>query len=640
MAGWSSSKIAAYRSAYLNFTSHVRINSKEIGECALGETRYDAQKIMLNGIFNGLGEDIHDFTIGKSRQLGISTESRAFTLFWAGMHTGLKGYFVTYESKSLAEAQLELRQMTESLPSKLGFPKVVWNRDRGLIQHGAGKESVIMFAAAGTKESNRSGKLGVGSGINFVHATELSLWVSEQQLEAFINGLAENFENRLYIWESTGRGFDNVFPQLWSNAKADDTRKRTIFLGWWSKETQRIERSDPAYDKYGSPFLTGREAERIKSVKDLYGYDILPEQLAWYRRKMDPALSSLSSDSSALDEDPLKTQEQPWTEVEMFLETGASFFSAERLNQQQRDNVSRPTSVWEYEFGPEFTDTKISPARSVRTIQLKVWEEPVSRDGVYIISGDPAGGSSEKGDRSCVQVNRAYADGVDQVAEFASKMVGTQHFAWVIATLLGQYLAQGNEIYFILEINGPGEAVLIELKNLKKLVEQGYLRDEAEDRGFANIFRKVKQFYWSRADALRPSTQTIHFKTNSSTKKPLMERFRDFAHSGALRLRSHALVSEMRTVTVDGDAVSASAGKNDDRVIGEALGVRMWEDRIRNRMSQQRRTRATEESKATLSLIDMHEMFSQYQMGSFFGAKQGLRRAASVAAARNKWRGR
>jgi hypothetical protein len=640
MAGWSPSKVDAYRKQYIQFTNHIQVNSKEDGTIVLGENRYNSQRIMLNGIFTGLSQGKNDFKIGKSRQLGCSTESRAFTLFWAGMHPGQKGYFVTYEGPSLAEARLELEQMTDSLPSSFGFPKVVWNRDRGLIRHGPSKESVIMFAAAGTKENSRAGKLGVGSGISFVHATELSLWVSERQLEAFVNSLAENNPNRLYIWESTGRGFDNVFPQIWENAKADSTRQVTIFLGWWSKETQMIPRDDPAFAKYGNPELTQKEADRIRAVRDMYGQEITIEQLAWYRRRMDPSMSSLSADASALDEDPLKVQEQPFTEIEMFLETGTTFFSAERLNQQIRDNVLRPVSVWEYEFGVEFPDTKVRAALSARSIQLKVWEEPCDRDAVYVVSGDPAGGSSEKGDRSCVQVNRCYADGIDQVAEFASKMVGTQHFAWVIATLLGQYLANGNEIYFILEVNGPGEAVLMELKNLKTLVEKGYLREEANDRGFGNIFRKVKQFYWSRADALRPSASTVHFKTTAQTKRPLMDRFRDFVHSGALKLRSQALVTEMRTVTIDGDAVSASAGHNDDRVIGEALAVRMWEDRVRNGLSKQRRTRATEENKEVLTLTDRAEMFSQYQLGSFFAARQSARMSAARSAAQRKWRGR
>src|SRR5262249_6223744 len=152
---------------------------------------------------------------------------------------------------------------------------------------------------------------------------------------------------------------------------------------------------------------------------------------------------------------------------------------------------------------------------------------------------------------------RAYADGVDQVAEFASKLVGTQHFAWVLATLLGQYFAHGNEVYFILEVNGTGEAVLKEMKALKNLLERGYLRDEAEQRGFSNMLRKVKNFYWTRADALLPSHSTIHFKTYANTKKPLLERFKDFVHSGMVRLRSRALITEMRTTTVDGDKVGA-----------------------------------------------------------------------------------
>ena len=608
----------------------------------LGQNLYMAQKRFLDGVYGGLSQGIHDFKIGKSRQLGISTQSRALTLFWTGLHPGMRGYFVTYEAKSLIEAQLELRQMTESLPSSLGFPRVSWNRDRGLVHHGAGKESVIMFAAAGTKESKKSGsggKLGVGAGINFVHATEVSLWVSKTQYEAFINGLSELAENRLYIWESTGRGY-NLWEEIWRGAKNDERRQKTIFIGWWAKEEQQIARDDPDFEKYGMPLPTQRELERIHSVKEKYGYLVQPEQLAWYRRRMDPAFAAISIDAMELEEDPLKVQEQPWDEDEMFMESGSTFFAADRLTHQTKNYVCSPVSMWAYTFGAEFPDTKIVKPVNLSQLQLKIWEEPVDKDGVYIISADPSGGANEKSDLSCAQINRAYADGLDQVAEFAARGVGTQQFAWVLASLMGYYLAKGNDIYFILEINGTGEAVLKELRVLKNLIETGYLRDAAAEAGIQYIFRNVKQFMWTRADALHPSSSTIHWKTSYANKKPMMERFRDFVHSALVHIRSHALIDEMRTVRMDGDSIGASGNLNDDRVIAEALAVRCWEDRVRNRMSNQSRTRKAEEAKKSLTIREMSEMFSEHMLGNFFVAKRVARRNEARVNARKNWRGR
>jgi hypothetical protein len=632
---WTPAKTATFRRQFERFLGHISISSKELGNVCLGDHLYDAQNRLLDAIFAGLADDVHDFKIGKSRQLGITTLSRALTLFWAGVHPGLRGYFVTYDGKALEEARIELRQMADSLPPSLGFPKFRASRDRWVLEN----DTVIMFAAAGTKRNASTGTLGRGSGINFVHASEVSSWGSDEQIESFRNGLAMDFPDRFYLWESTARGY-NLWHQMWENAKEDTTRQRTIFLGWWTKNNQRIPRKDEAFAKYGEPLPTDKELERIHEVRKHYGYLIQPEQLAWYRRQMDPALTSLSADAAALDEDPMRVQENPWTEWEMFQATGSTFFSAERLTLQQREFVRAPKTLWQYDFGTEFTDTTIRSAESVRSIELKVWDEPEEKNAVYIVSADPAGGASEHGDRSCVHVARAFADGLDQVAEYAWTQVGTQHFAWVIASLLGHYTSSGNDVYFILEINGPGEAVLKEMRALKAIIERGYLRPVADEMGLTNILSNVKNFFWSRADALHPSNNTVHWKTSFANKKPIMERLRDFVHSGLIHIRSAGLVDELRTMTQDGDSVEAAGGKNDDRVIAAALAVRCWEDRVRIKMSNARRTRAAEDAKQSLTMAEMTTLFMEHQMDGFFAAKRGQRAAVARVASRQKWRER
>ena len=94
MSGWNAAKVVEFRSAFLEFANHVTINSKELGTIVLGEHIYTAQRLLLDGICRALSADIHDVKIGKSRQLGVSTFSRALTTFWAGMHDGLRGYMV------------------------------------------------------------------------------------------------------------------------------------------------------------------------------------------------------------------------------------------------------------------------------------------------------------------------------------------------------------------------------------------------------------------------------------------------------------------------------------------------------------------------------------------------------------------
>ena len=74
------------------------------------------------------------------------------------------------------------------------------------------------------------------------------------------------------------------------------------------------------------------------------------------------------------------------------------------------------------------------------------------------MAADVAFGHSEYNDRSAVQVLRCFADGIDQVAEYAWPLIDSRQFAWVIASLEGWYAGDKSEVYRIIEINGPGEA--------------------------------------------------------------------------------------------------------------------------------------------------------------------------------------
>ena len=53
---------------------------------------------------------------------------------------------------------------------------------------------------------------------------------------------------------------------------------------------------------------------------------------------------------------------------------------------------------------------------------------------------------------------------MEQVAAFATSELNTYQFAWVIAHLAGAY----KNSTLNLEVNGPGQAVINELKNLKR----------------------------------------------------------------------------------------------------------------------------------------------------------------------------
>jgi hypothetical protein len=123
---------------------------------------------------------------------------------------------------------------------------------------------------------------------------------------------------------------------------------------------------------------------------------------------------------------------------------------------------------------------RVYPAANNRSIELKVWEEP-EEGSVYVVAVDPAYGANEHNDRSAIEIFKCYADGIDQVAEYASPLVRTDQFAWVIAMLMGWYGCGDNEVRYILEINGPGSAVFNELKSLRRQVENVHRKGEMDE---------------------------------------------------------------------------------------------------------------------------------------------------------------
>lgn len=629
---WTPEKTATFRAAFFDFLKYVRIDSKDIGGGAvLGDHIYEAQIRFLDGVFDALSNDIHDIKCLKSRQLGISTLSRALTLFWVGMHDGLRGAMVFDTNSNKEAARRELEAMIDSLPPEVEFPRVKYrNRDGIGLQNG----STILFMAAGVKKGKQGGGLGRSTGLNFVHASEVSSWENEEGIESFKQALSETFPNRLFLWESTGRGF-NIWHDLWQEAKADDLNQRAIFIGWWAKQNQRIRRGTPAFERYGTPELSDEEKKKIAEVKKLYDFDIDMEQIAWYRRRQDPTVQ-VDEEGTRVDKSggEYLGQEQPFTEIDCFLMTGSNFFPSDRLSEIAQGIKQTRFKAYEIFTGTEFIYTKIYDATSLSRTHLKIWEEPVD-DGVYVVAADPAFGHDEFSDRYAIQVLRCYADGVDQVAEYAFTQIQTYQFAWIIGAICGYY----KNCLMILELNGPGEAVWNEWRTLKATTGRTYLATQAEERGLKNVFVNVRDYIYTRADSMS-NGHVWHFKTTGSLKESIMERLRDFVMNGQLRMKSMETLEEMRSVVREGASIKAEGKKKDDRVIALALGCRAWEEKMRRSLIAQGRTREFEAAKKRVSFNDQYKMFSHSMMTSFFEKKQTARRQAAAIARRQAWRNR
>jgi hypothetical protein len=542
------------------------------------------------------------------------------------MHRGLRVALVFDTESNKEDARKEIELLLSRLPDSHRISTTNHNRNQLDLANG----SRISYFVAGIKKSKGSGGLGRSRGINCAANTECSSWADIEGLRSYQRSLAEEFHDRLYIWESTARGFGNIFYDLWEEAKADDITKKAIFIGWWAKEIYSIEKGTPLFERYGTAPITEDERRRIDLVKQRHGHTVTIEQLAWYRHKYDPNRGDDGSDYVGQD---IIQQELPWTEEEAFLLSGSQFFPSEKLTEARKEAGKLKVSGYNYYMTEEFISTVIEPAKVSRRAWLKVWDEP-DPAGVYVIGCDPAFGSSEDSYNHCAQVLRCYADGVEQVAEFCTSEPDTRQFAWVITHLCGAYA----NCRFLLELNGPGHAVWTEIKSLRQLISMGYLREAAEEKGLTSIFRNVREYVWAKEDSLNKNPSAFHWETNTKRKVQIFERLKALFNTGQVIIKSTECIREMQKVVRDGDSIKGEGVAKYDRVMAMCLAVRAWEDGERRRLTSEGRTKEIEAKRREFSVHDLQKIWSEGLVANFFNEQRtDMLRAKARARRGGRW---
>lgn len=615
--GWNEIKVTAIKAGFYEFLESVVINSKESGVTRLSDRIYRAQTMFYDGVFNALSEDVHDIYVLKSRQLGLSTSIRPLLIFWAGIHEGLQGAMVYDTAFNTGRARREVIGIIKGLPARLHFPPIVEDNRDGIVLEGG---SQILFMAAGVKNARAGGGLGRSIGLNFAHCSEISSWVNDEGITSFRQSLSDTYPDRLYVWESTARGY-NVWYKLWREAKADDLGSKPLFFGWWAKDSQKIERGSNEFKKYGVAPPTQSEDSRTHAVADMYGWKVTREQLAWYRKKTDPAQEREDGDP----EDSNLVQEQPWTEDEAFQQTGSNFFESSKLVETMARIAAMPRAqAFRFIPGLDFVSSEVFPARHRREMELRIWEEPAA-DSMYVVAGDPAFGHNEHNNNSAAQVMRCYADGIDQVAEYATASIQPHQFSWLLWTLVGYYGSRpGSTVLTICELNGPGEEVWRQYRQTQTLVQQGYLRARAKDKGIADIFNNARNYVYQRSDSMGAG-HNYQWKTSTQIKIQIMEALRNYWHNGVLNVRSADACEEAKTITRNGDSIGAEGLDRDDRIFSLALGVRAWEEKIRRGMVAGNRTREAEVARLAISIEDQHQLWQRNTLDMFFKSKEAAR---------------
>lgn len=547
---------------FYNFCSQLQIETKEQGLKKMGNL-LGSQTYVMNEVKKGLDEGVHFFVILKGRQLGITTISLALDLYWHFTHPGLQGTLTTDTEENRDMFRSTLAMYMDGLPKEYRIPLVAHNRNQLSLKN----RSRLFYQVAGLRAK---GSLGRGKAITYLHGTETSSWGDEEGLASLLASLAETNPDRLYLFESTARGF-NMFHDMYTTAKRARTQ-RAIFCGWWRNELYSLDPNGNTYKVYWDGKLTGEEKEWVKDIKKLYDFEINSRQIAWWRWKL----------YEGIKDDSLMYQEFPPTEDYAFIMTGTSFFSNARCTDAVKALKKKHCDFYRYSFGVNFQDTQVLKSTD-RLASLKIWEEPVDT-AYYVIGADPAYGSSDWADRFCIQVYRVYADGMEQVAAFATSEMNTYQFAWVIAHLAGAY----KNSTLNLEVNGPGQAVINELKNLKR---QAANMGSALGKDLMDVYANMQNYIWRRNDTLGGMSNSIGWLTTSATKERMLTYMKDFFERGMMEINDMDTIEEMKTLVRNNGSIEASGRNKDDRVIASALAAAAFAEQVQPRLIAQKITR-------------------------------------------------
>lgn len=549
------------RNKFLAFASTLRIDTKELGRIKLGDHLMGTQTWVLDRLCQGIDDGVRNFVVLKCRQAGISTLFLALDLYWIFKHNGLQGSLVTHDEEARDNFRETLQLYYDGLPLSYRRGMVKHNRNMFSFEN----RSRLRYAVSGTTKRKSSGKLGRSAANAFLHCTEVSSWPDEEGLRSLRDTMAEHNPDRLYLFESTARGF-NLFYDMWEEAKRAVTQ-RAIFVSFWANAFYRCPRGSELWRAYWGKQgrMTAEERGWVRDVKLLYDVRIDDEILAWYRYQL------MEKGGDAM----LLMQEHPPTENHAFLATGSQFFGAMAIsNAMKRTKTQDPPDYYRIEVKEEFYQTEVVGC-TPRMSTLKIWEYPAPISQVqYVLGADPRYGSENTHDTNCVSVWRCYGDACVQVAEWCDPDMPTYAVAWVICLLAGYY----EPCLVNLEINGPGQAVFDEMQKLRK---KATLQLSAQDKKLFNVVRNMQNYLYKRVDQLSGVPNAFHTQTTYSSKNRYMNNFRDYFERRKAVPMSDELVNEMKgIVTEEGSAPAASSRTNDDRVSAAALAVHAWSEHL------------------------------------------------------------
>ena len=429
-------------------------------------------------------------------------------------------------------------------------------------EKGRGLNSYYTFSSA-------AGNPPVGSGIDYLHCSEVSRW-NRQSVDDFINAMLNcvvNGHGTEVFLESTACGLGGVFHERWEQAQHPSSEYLPIFLSWYlfdeyKKPFASEEKKFQFLRSLGLPSRGGdEEEEHLLGHRTNYvlrgkpvSYELTLEHLHWRREKIHGSCGG---------EVMIFHQDFPTVAQEAFISSARSAFPTPTLN--------RVFSILKSAQAPSRYHVKLSDriptqgkteylAEQSETGNLLIWSHP-SKSRSYVIGADVAEGLEigKDSDYSCAYV--LDRQNFEMCACWHGR-IDPDKFAQVLTTL-GRYYSKSSELsdcVIGVESNNHG---LTTLKFLTEVHRYPTVHHEVLPNQFGN--EPTKRLGWR----------------TTSISKPLMIDFlnriiRDDALEKPYLLKDSKLVEECLSYVIEPNgAMNSLAGKHDDRVIAWAIACQM-----------------------------------------------------------------
>lgn len=447
----------------------------------------------------------------KSRQLGITTLSCAYSIYLACSNSNTTCLLVSYSIDSATSIFEKLKQLYNDLPKPLKVELIANNKKELKFVNG----SRIICATCGSKDVAR------GLTIRFAHLSEVGFMKDtvDKQLLAIEQALTPNGK---IILESTANGL-NYFSELWNKAERKESLYTPFFFSWIDDKVMFSDEYKMFCDRY---INIHRELPTVEELDDteksLYNQGASIEQLTWRRLKI--ANSSESSFS----------QEFPSNPIEAFISTGSNIFSPELIHERlihidESKVISKPHTL---------------PTSLVAWFNrgFSLWNIP-EHGTKYYIGVDTGEGLGQ--DYSAFQV--LSQEGI-QVAEFKSNKIKPFQYAEIVNDI-GIYY---NNALLVVEKASAGHTIVDKLKN---------------DYHYSNMY-KYKEY-----DVRGHSKKKVGFVTNSKTKPLMINEFVELFETNQICINSKDLLSEMKLFSYKNGKMEAIAGNHDDLVMSFAMAL-------------------------------------------------------------------